>query len=159
MSNTSVLTTPTFHEERTVAVEAKGALWTLALDFVAGPARIRLEVVPQDGKMEWTCGTSVCGPGGTLALSSTAIVATAPIGALVAKIGGGEAECPGLPVGAGLSPQPLPPSSMVYAVGRYAVITLKSGDGGPLFLTMNNDVKSFVDHSGTLNVKIAIAVG
>jgi hypothetical protein len=161
MSGPSIRTVPIFHEETAVEVPANGALWTLALQYVAGPARIRIQVDPaDDGKeQQWTCGTTDCGPGGMYTLSPTAIVPTAPIGALVAKVGGGQAECPGAPVAAGLAPQVLPASSTVYAVGRYCVINVKAGDGGPLFLTMNDDVKAFVDHRGKLKVKVAIAVG
>ena len=152
------MTEPVFRDTKEVKVEAKSvSLWTLALNYVTGPVRIQMQV-PVEDMTQWTYGSGKCGPGGTYDLSASAILPFAPIGALIAKVGGGDAECPGLPATSGAAPQTLP-TSKLYAVGRYSVIEVKAGEGGPLFLTMNDDVKNFVNHGGVLTVKVAIAVG
>jgi hypothetical protein len=42
----------------------------------------------------------------------------------------------------------------VFGVGSHCVISLASTEGGPLYLTMNDNPEGFTSHSGSLHVLI-----
>jgi hypothetical protein len=118
-------------------------LWTVVLPYVQGPVKIKIEA---DGAWEFLPSTS-CGPDGYVigGLVSESLVPTAPIGALVGKVGGGTAE------------KPDADKSTVFSVGRFCVLVLPDGTGGALFLTMNDKPDWFPQHSGGITVKLSEA--
>ena len=116
-------------------------IWTLVFDYVRGPALIKVEA-----KDTWRYSTSrECGPDGDLnALVSAgyAILAEAPIGALLVKVGGSTA---------GVA------DGVVRVAGSYAVVQLDDKASGPIFLTINDELTGLFDNSGELTVKLSIA--
>jgi hypothetical protein len=117
-------------------------LWTPVLDAVAagGQTLLKIEAV---GSWEYLPGTG-CGPDGHVAGGTLegALTNLAPVGALIAKIGGGTAEVPDASKGA------------VMAVGSFCVIALTADTKGALFMTMNDRVTSFGRHDGALKIRV-----
>lgn len=116
-------------------------IWTPVLDYVKGPALIKIEA---SGEWSYTTGKS-CGPDGDLnALigADRTIATTAPLGALIAKVGGSTA---GVSDGA------------VRVAGSMALIQIDEKTSGPIFLTINDELSGFKDNSGQLTVKISVA--
>jgi hypothetical protein len=133
-------------------VEARGlTLWTIALRWLPGPAKVQFEVdamttwVPRDGER--------CGATGLYELDANALLPAAPIGALIGRIGGGNADGPVT------ATSPAPAGTRQFAVGTFAVIDVKDTESGALFLTMNDTLAGFRQHSGHLRVRIDVAPG
>lgn len=130
--------------KKDVIVEAKpNGIWTWAVDYVQGPALILIEA-----KGEWTYskGRPPCKADGDLnALISAqhAMLTTAPVGALIVKIGGSTA---GLNDGA------------VRVGGSKAIIQIDEQVSGPILLTINDDITGLADNEGTLLVTISMAL-
>src|SRR5438309_8608468 len=97
------------------------ALWTKVFDYIEGPARLRIEA-----EGIWSYSKRHCGPEGipSVGLMNDALVSTAPLGALVGKIGGSTAE------------KPDTTKIGVFAVGNYCVLNLDASAKGALFMTM-----------------------
>lgn len=117
-------------------------LWTPAVDFVPAGALLKLEA---SGKWSYSTGMQT-GPDGDLAAILTAAQALAPkapVGALIAKIGGSTAAVD---------------DGSVFIVGSQAVIRLKDGVEGPLYLTINDHVTGLSDNKGDLEVKVSLHV-
>jgi hypothetical protein len=102
--------------------------------------------------MAWSPSEGIlCGPDGDRATGAKAgmICCTAAYGALIGKIGGSTGDLPDTTLG-NTSPYG---SKKVFAVGTDAIVALPgAGDGGPLFLSMNDMPKDFPKHSGELLV-------
>lgn len=149
------MTEPTFVKRAEVNVEARGrTLWTLGLSYVVGPVRIQIKADPS---AQWSLGSKTCGPSGSYDTEAQALLPSAPIGALIGKIGGGDADCPAPPTDQGGAGQQ-PAGVKVFAIGSYAVIDVKSGEAGALFLAMNDKLSAFTTHSGHLTVTVFVAV-
>ena len=67
------------------------------------------------------------------------LLGEAPVGALIAKIGGSSA---------GSS------DGKLFLVGDFCIIRLDDKQEGPLFLTINDGPKGFTDNSGQISVNI-----
>jgi hypothetical protein len=118
-------------------------LWTWMLDDVIGPALIKIEAKP-GGKWVYAPGKE-CGPDGDLgAVLGTANVPVkeAPVGALIAKIGGSTA---GMKDG------------KIYVIGGKAIIPIGEKARGPVLLTINDERTGLADNSGELEVTISIS--
>jgi len=139
------MTQPDWTKLTEVEVPAKPeGLWTLAYAFVEGPRKLRITVPDEAATWNWNA-TSACGADGHPGegYTSNHLCASAPTGALIGKVGGSTAE--------------KPEAARVFAVGRHCILTLKEKDkdaGGPLYLTMNDTVNGFRDHSGCIKVLI-----
>ncbi len=125
----------------TVQIEVKadpGGLWTVAREFISGPARIRFEA-----KGSWNyVPESACGPDGdmlSMLSSEQAILKGAPVGSLIAKIGGSSAG---------------QNDGTVYLIGSFAVIEIDQNVKGPLYLTINDDPTGFANNRGTIEVDV-----
>ncbi len=128
------------------------ALWTVALEYVAGATKLKIEVI--DLTSVWQYSTDHwCRAGGTMRNEVAALLPSAPIGALIGKLGGGTADCPAPPGASG--PSPMPAGNKVFSVGTYAIIDVKAEDSGPLFLAMNDVLAGFPQHAGSVKVKIS----
>lgn len=123
----------------TIDVDSKpDGLWTVAQEFLPGPARIRFEA---SGKWSYASG-SECGPNGdmlSMVSSDQTILKGAPVGALIAKIGGSSA---------GLT------DGTLYLIGSFAVVETGPNVKGPLYLTINDDPTGFRNNSGKIAVNI-----
>ena len=130
-------------------------MWTLAEDYIAGPVKLKIEAVDQDALWQYA-PDQYCKAGGTTRNDLAAILPAAPIGALIAKVGGSSADFPP-PAGAGGQPGTLLAGIKLFAVGAYAVVEIKDTESGPLFLAMNDTLAGFPHHAGTMKVKISLA--
>jgi hypothetical protein len=147
------LTSPRFEPYGKVIVEACWpGLWTVAIPCVLGPVKIQLSVDPQ---ASWVLRDSRrCSAAGIYETAAEAFLPTAPLGALIAKVGGGSADCPP-PSGTAI----LEGAGRKVAVGTFAVLDVKESESGALFLTMNDRLSGFAAHGGHLHVAIAVAIG
>ncbi len=118
-------------------------LWTWMVDDVTGPALIKIEATP--GK-QWAYSPGKgCGPDGDLGSvlrTENALLKDAPIGALIAKIGGSTAGFK---------------DGKTYVVGGKAIIRIDDKGGGPILLTINDERSGFIDNSGEMEVTISVA--
>jgi hypothetical protein len=116
------------------------ALWTLVCGYVKGPAKLKIEA---SGTWEYS-PAKLCGPDGirSSGFLADALIASAPIGVLIGKIGGSAAE------------KPVDGKSLSFVVGSYTVIALDEKTEGALFLTMNDQIGQFDGHDK--EVKIAV---
>ncbi len=128
----------------TVTVTARpDVLWECACSYLEGPLNVRIKA-----KGEWqVCPKTRCGPDGALTegLEDDTLLKNAPIGALIAKIGGSTAE------------KPLETGATAFAVGSFCVMHLAPEARGALYFAMNDKVKAFDAHDGALDVEIEIA--
>jgi hypothetical protein len=136
------------------AQPARSALWTVALELVCGPRLLRMTVVEhaQDSSpvpAEWNIEPGVpCSSNGLPAApAGECLSPNAPPGALVGKLGGSASD---FPAGA----PPAYAGARVFAVGSQAVIRISADEIGPVYLTMNDAIRSFAGHSGELHVLI-----
>jgi hypothetical protein len=126
-----------------VVVEAKPkGVWTWAVDYVKGPALIRIEA---KGTWSYSKGRSCEADGDLNALISAqhAILPTAPIGALIVKFGGSTA---------GVN------DGVIRIGGSKAIIQIDEQVSGPILLTINDDVTGIVDNGGTLTATVSMAL-
>jgi len=126
-----------FSVEAEVKAKPSG-LWTVAREFIPGPVRIRFEA---EGTWKYS-PESQCGPDGdmlSMISPSQTILKSAPVGSLIAKIGGSSAG---------------QTDGTLYLVGSFAVIEVGADVKGPLYLTINDDPGGFVNNSGSLKVKV-----
>jgi hypothetical protein len=148
---------PSWQKVKLIKLVATAApLWTLVRDYVPGSRLLRFTVVDKDESnaavaSKWcpVDKTPPCGPDGIVPTTSKSGLLTngALYGALIGKLGGSSADVPdssavGSPYG----------TKRVFAIGSHCVISLASGDAGPLFLTMNDTPNGFGGHSGELHI-------
>jgi hypothetical protein len=149
---------PSWKSLKPFKVEAKATgFWSLVADYVPGSRLLRFGLIKQNAQGEalpvlWSPAKGIeCGPDGTNVTppKSGLLSGGALYGALIGKIGGSSADIPD--VSQSTAPYG---TKRVFAVGSHCVISLSATDGGPLFLTMNDNPEGFVNHSGALYVLI-----
>lgn len=127
--------------QTTIPASPKG-IWTRALDFVAGPAKI----IFQTGEATWNyTEQDECSADGDLSSllnSKHCILSEAPVGALIGKIGGSSAG--------------LKDGKKRFIVGRFCLVEIDGETCGPLFLTINDELIGLKNNSGELRVTITI---
>jgi PA-IL-like protein len=131
-------------EVKEVSVPAKPTgVWTWAIDYVKGPVRILVEA---DAGGTWSYSPEgVCGPDGdlnALLTGANMLLPSAPIGALLMKIGGSTAGSA---------------DGTVRVAGGKAYFEIDKSVTGPLFLTINDEPGGMIDNSGALKVKVSLA--
>src|SRR5688500_9205679 len=137
------MTHPNWEKLTLIEIPSKPkGLWHPTGEYIAGAKLLRLTVVDKNQAGQNVATTwkptarRECGPDGmpTPATTPGLLVATAPYGALVAKIGGGSADQPDT------SPTATNayPGRKVFAVGSYCIASVTKDESGPLFLTMND---------------------
>jgi hypothetical protein len=111
--------------------------------YIEGPVHLQIQV---DGKWRLDKQTE-CGPDGSLkdGFKDDALLKTAPMGALIAKIGGSTAE------------KPTEGGATVFAVGSFCIVRVAAETRGTLYFAMNDVTTEFADHSGELTAEILIA--
>ena len=93
----------------------------------------------------WVAPDRQCGPDGIrdVGFGDALLVSSAALGALVAKIGGSNAEKPDATK-----------QTVVFVVGPACILSLDEKIKGPLFLTMNDSPLRFTAHRKELDVQI-----
>ena len=126
---------------RTDSVLAKPpeGLWTLVHEYVKGPAKLRIQA---SGTWNYSGSTS-CGADGArkAGFAQDSLNASAPLGALIGKIGGSPADRPDS-------------RAFVFVAGSYAVVVFDDKVEGAFYLTMNDQISHFEEHSGSIKVKV-----
>ena len=149
------MTNPSWRKITIAKVAAKpDGLWSMVVEHIAGPRLLRFRVLDIDdagapAPVEWQIAPGVlCKGNGDLreAADKASLIATAPRGSLIGKLGGSTADLP--------EAQGAYNGSKVFTVGSYCVVSLSSNDMGALFLTMNDAPESFKDHDLELLVLI-----
>lgn len=126
-------------------------LWVCVLDYVED---VKLKIVAE-GTWEWAPGRS-CSPNGELGerQPSDLLFASAPLGALIGKIGGSTCDkSEWLAAGTAASGITRPAVFTVGCLGFYAPAKTDPVRG-PLFLAMNDSPLRFRYHSGQLTIRI-----
>jgi hypothetical protein len=119
------------------------AIWTAVLDYLTGPLTLRITAT---GTWQPVEGLPACGPDGFAHWvfgRDLLINKKAPLGSLIAKIGGSAA---GVDDGVEL-----------FLLGSYAVLTIDKASG-PLYLTINDAPSGFDDNVGEVRVIIEQAL-
>ncbi len=125
-----------------VDVKAKpDGIWTLAYDYVKGPALIQIEA--HDDEWQYAPGKKCKADGdlSSMLCSREAILPSAPVGAMIAKVGGSTA---------GLS------DGRMFVVGKRCLLQLDQSTSGPLYLTINDELSGMQNNDGVIKVKISI---
>jgi hypothetical protein len=131
--------------------------WTLALEFLTAGKIIKIEAA---GEWTPTGFTAPCTADGDLSGAARGaftppgnpLVASAPIGALIARIGGSTADTgPDTPP---TSSPPTVPARIVLSVGRECVFTVPNAPTGSLFLGINDDPTRMLGITGSQTVNI-----
>jgi hypothetical protein len=151
-----------------VVVSAKPAgLWTKVVDFVAGPRR--LKIVARAGATWNLSAGRATGPDGDRAQTVAGLEASTSMpakpllfpaalaGSLIGKIGGGAADNTA-PVVSPAGAVPAVGVSTPFPVSAFGTVAVTAQVEGPLYLTMNDCVSNFDEHSGEIVVDIFEAV-
>jgi hypothetical protein len=144
--------------------EAAGQPWTLALEVLTAGRIMKLEVVvdttrapPERG--EWTPKdfSAACKADGDFTGTArpnppvgTPLVASASLGALIARIGGSTAD---QTADGGQNP-----ARIIFSVGRKCIFTVPTAPTGSLFLGVNDDPSRMTGLTGHLLVDIYEAI-
>lgn len=114
-------------------------IWTRAIEYVTGPRRLKFTA---EGAWKYAKGSKEVNADGDLSVTANPgnmIVTTAPIGALVAKIGGSTAG---------------KADGTVYVIGSFCVLDLLEAKGGALYLTVNDEPGGLEDNEGEIEVTV-----
>jgi hypothetical protein len=140
--------------DREIEISAGPPLWTMAVKYIVGPVKLKIEVLDPNAVWQFAAGTS-CDASGTMRNDPLAMLPAAPIGALIGKLGGGTADFPAPPTATDSAQAPA--GVKLFAVGTYAVIEVLKTDSGPLFLAMNDTLTGFATHRGNMKIKVSLA--
>jgi hypothetical protein len=136
---------------------ANGVSWTVALELVTPGTLLKIEVDPASAAWKPDGFTSTCTADGDVdgkargLLSPPApLLASAAVGALIARIGGSTADMT-LDIG---PPPPTSPARLVFSVGRHCVFSVPTAPIGGLFLGINDSGARMAAIIGSLSVNI-----
>ena len=125
-----------------VKIDAKPTgLWTLATEWVEGPAILKFEA----GNEAWFYSQSDSGKTyadgdlDSLLATKTCLLPSAPVGALIGKIGGSSASAT---------------DGTLFAIGKFTLLEIDKSKG-PLYLTINDELTGFSNNRGEILVKIS----
>lgn len=116
-------------------------LWTLAAEWVEGPALLKFEA----GDEAWFYSESDSGKTyadghlASLLATKTCLLPSAPVGALIGKIGGSSASAT---------------DGTLFAVGKFTLLEIDKPKG-PLYLTINDELTGFGNNRGEILVNIS----
>jgi hypothetical protein len=123
-------------------VPAKPAgIWTMAVDWINGPAVVKIEANDDEWYYSEADSGKTRADGHLMSLLSckACIHPAAPVGALIAKIGGSSA---------GVS------DGTLYTIGKFALIEIDKPKG-PLFLTINDELSGLENNRGSIKVSVS----
>ena len=133
-----------FPVKNRIVLAKPAGLWTLVSDFVEGSQWLKITASPDSAWSYADAAEAQCGPDGNsqaLLYSAKCLSTDAPVGALIAKIGGSS-------VGAKDAP--------IIVVGNHCVFRVPD-DGGPLYLTINDEQAGMGNNAGSIEVKVEFA--
>jgi hypothetical protein len=127
-------------EQRKVRVAMDVArIWTIALEYIEAPVVLRITCADNQ---KWTYSVATkksCSPDGDpAAWSDQSLLPTAPLGALIGKLGGSSCDKLG----------------QIFAIGTTCVISADQTFKGSLFLGMNDTISALADHGGAFDISI-----
>jgi hypothetical protein len=125
-----------------VEIKAKPeGIWTLVHEYVRSPALVEIEA--NDDEWEYAPGKKCSANGdlGSTLRPQDTILPSAPVGALIAKVGGSTAGTT---------------DGRLFVVGKRALLQLDQSTGGPLFLTINDQLSGLQNNDKSIKVKISI---
>ncbi len=114
-------------------------VWTNIVDYIQGPRRLKFTA---QGNWMFAKGSKQTTADGDLSVTANPnamIVAAAPIGSLVGKIGGSTAG---------------KADGTTYVIGSYCVLDLTEAKGGAPFLTVNDEAVALANNQGEIEVTI-----
>lgn len=125
-----------------IRVRAKpDGLWTLADEFAVGSCVLKISAKPRATWAYADAAAARCGAEGhrnSLLSREKCLLASAPVGALIGKIGGSTADTEGTK----------------FVVGRYCVVRVPA-EGGPLFLTINDEYGGMDNNADSIDVDVS----
>jgi hypothetical protein len=127
-------------EKKDIEISAKpSGTWTWVYEYIKGPALIKFEA--SDAQWKYASNKQCTADGDLRSMVNTqnCIVPGAPIGALVAKIGGGTAGTK---------------DGRVFVVGQMCIVEIDQNTSGPILLTMNDELTGMANHEGSIKVSI-----
>jgi hypothetical protein len=154
--------------ERQRIPEKQGIAWTRILDCVTPGKLMKIEVVtdekadppitgkwqPADFQSECTADGDYGGESAGKAGARTDLfLSSAPLGALIGRIGGSTAD-----KSIDKTAAPGTPSPIAFSVGRHCVIQVPTNPNGALYLSVNDNAPSVVKLSGSLFVDVYEAI-
>jgi hypothetical protein len=125
-----------------VVVKAQpSGLWTLAIEWLNGPAILKLEADNSDWYYSEpdTSKTNADGHLTSLLSCKGCLLPSAPVGALIGKVGGSSASAT---------------DGTLFAVGKFALLEIDKSKG-PLYLTINDEATGFGNNRGEIKVTIS----
>jgi hypothetical protein len=141
-------------QDKIFETSAGPGLWTLAEEYLTVTAFLKIEVVDPEAVWQYA-QNQYCNAGGTIHNDLASILPSAPIGALIAKLGGSSADFPP-PANAAGQQAALPSGIRLFTVGSFTIISTATADSGPLYLAMNDTLAGFPNHAGKMKVKISL---
>jgi hypothetical protein len=126
-----------------VPAKPSAGVWTKVIEYIEGGTILKLEVGTPEST--WHYGDEdTCGPDGDVAsimLRSKCLLASAPVGALIGKIGGSTAGTV---------------DGVTFVVGTFCIVKV-GADGGPLYLTINDQENGMSNNKDTMKVTVSRA--
>lgn len=126
-------------KDREIPAKPAGGLWTMVHEIVTGPCLVKIEA---EGTWQYADEKEAkCGPDGQVGSylsASRCINDKAPVGALVAKVGGSTADQGG---------------KETFVAGSFCVAKLEAKSGA-LFLTINDVPAGYADNQGKLKIQV-----
>ena len=116
-------------------------IWTLVHEYVRAPALVEIEANGDEWEYAPGKKCSANGDLGSTLRSQDAILPSAPVGALIAKVGGSTAGTT---------------DGRLFVVGKKALLQLDQNTNGPLFLTINDQLSGLQNNDKSIKVKISI---
>jgi hypothetical protein len=127
-------------DEVTIPAKPANGLWTMVRTMVTGPQIIKLEATGEWRPVATMAPCTADGFQHWAFRRDGLLTGKAPIGALIAKIGGSNITAQ---------------DADIQVVGSLAVIVVQDKTSGPLYLTINDALGCFDDNSGELTVTIS----
>jgi hypothetical protein len=115
-------------------------VWTKVNEYVEGGTTLMIEVADEAATWKYN-PDAACGPDGdpgSLVLRSKCLLASAPVGAMIGKLGGSTAGAA---------------DGTVFVVGHWCIVKVGT-DGGPLYLTINDQENGMSNNDGTMQVNV-----
>ena len=146
--------------ERAPVPESSGTPWTKVLDYVTPGKTMKIEVVIDDKEKPCKCTgkwkpanfAQDIGPDGdfdgSASKGGSQLVTTAPLGALIARIGGSTADQAPDP------PTTTPATRLFFSVGRHCVFVAPQAPVGALYLAVNDAAANMGKVTGNLCVDV-----
>ena len=125
-----------------IAIEARAdGAWTVAWDYVKGPALIKIEA--GDDTWEYAPGKKCSANGdlNSMLSAQNTVLPTAPVGSMIGKVGGSTAGFK---------------DGRLFVCGKLCMLEIDPSASGPVFLNINDELTGMQNNQGTIKVKMSI---